>query len=56
MRSLRSSKCFKTTFELKVIAQKANAYSPCTAFSEIAFLGKFGLKTQNCQFKLKFCA
>ena len=100
MRSLRSSKCLKTTVELTFTTQKANACSPWTACSVFdwkylfwvnlvqklkiislswnfvprliqicripwwcslflfstgnTFLGKFGPKNQNCQFKLKF--
>ena len=58
MRSLRSSKCLKTTVELTFTTQKANACSPWTACSvfnwKYLFLGKFGPKTQNYQFKLKF--
>ena len=33
MRSLRSSKCLKTTVELKFTTQKANAFSSWTACS-----------------------
>ena len=60
MRFLRSSKCSKTTGELKFTAQKANACSPWTddylfCFRlEVHFLDKFGPKTQNCQLKLEF--
>ena len=58
MRSLRSSKCLKTTVELTFTTQKANACSPWTACSvfdwKYLFWGKFGPKTQNYQFKLKF--
>ena len=50
MRSLRSSKCLKTTVELTFTTQKANACSPWTACSvfnwKYLFLGKFGPKTQ----------
>ena len=58
MRYLRSSKCLKKTFELTFTTQKANACSPWIAlfcFQLEIFLGKFGSKTQNYQFKLKFC-
>ena len=59
MRSLRSSKCLKTTVELTFTTQKANACSPWTACSvfnwKYLFLDKFGPKTQNYQFKFKFC-
>ena len=52
MRSLRSSKCLKTTVELTFTAQKANAISSWTAYSvflfcfqlETPFLSKFGPK------------
>ena len=57
MRSLRSSKCLKTTVELTFTSQKANACSPrlFILFSTgNTCLGKFGPKTQNCQFELKF--
>ena len=43
---------FKNTVELTFTKQKANVCSPWTACS---FLGKFGPKTQNYQFKLEFC-
>ena len=56
---MRSSKCLKTTVELTFTAQKAKACSPWTACSvfnwKYLFWGKFGPKTQNYQFKLKFC-
>ena len=59
MRSLRSSRCLKTTAELTFITQKANActsWTACSVFNwEYLFLGKFGPKTQSYQFKLKFC-
>ena len=50
MRSLRSSKCLKTTVKLTFATQKANASSPWTAYSvflfcfqlETPFLSKFG--------------
>ena len=32
MRSLRSSKCFKTTVELTFTTQKANTYSPWSTY------------------------
>ena len=52
MRFLRSSKCSKTTVELKLTTQKANACSPwtvCSVFDwKYPFLCKFGPKTQNC--------
>ena len=55
---MRSSKCLKTTVELTFTTQKANACSPWTACSvfnwKYLFLGKFGPKTQNYQFNLKF--
>ena len=58
MRSLRSSKCLKTTVELTFTTQKANACSPwiaCSVFNwKYLFEGKFGVKTQNYQFKLIF--
>ena len=57
IRSLRSSKCSKTTVELPFTTQKANARSPwiaCSVFNrKYLFWGKFGPKTQNYQFKLK---
>ena len=52
MRYLRSSKFLKTTVKLTFTIQKANLF--CFQL-KIAFLGKVGPKTQNCQFKLKFC-
>ena len=90
MKSLRSSKCLKTTVELTFTTQKANACSPWTGFFWVnlvqklkiislswnfvprliqigripwwcspfplstghIFLGKFGTKNQNWQFKL----
>ena len=59
MRSLRSSKCLKTTVQLTFTTQKAHTFSPwtaCSAFNwKCFFWGKFGPKTQNYQFKLKFC-
>ena len=59
MRSFRSSKCLKTTVELTFTTQKAYAFSLRTACSvfdwKYHFLGKFDPKTQNYQFKLKFC-
>ena len=59
MRSLRSSKTLKTTAELRFTTQKANAcslWTACSVFNwKYLFLGKFGPKTQNYQFKLKFC-
>ena len=53
MRFLRFSKLI---VELTFPIQKAN---PCSLLdwlfcSVVPFLGKFGQKTQNCQFKLKF--
>ena len=58
MKILRSSKCSKATVDLKFTTQKASACSRWTACSvfdwKYPFLGKFGPKTQNCQFKLKF--
>ena len=50
MKSLRYSKCLNTTVELTFTTQKVNACSSVTAC-----LGKFGPKTENNQFKLKFC-
>ena len=59
LRSLRSSKCFQTTVELTFPTQKASACNPWTArslFNWKYFLGgKFGLETENYQFKFKFC-
>ena len=59
MRSLRSSKYLKITVRLMFTTQKANAcspWTPCTVFNwKYLFLGKFGPKTQNYHFKLKFC-
>ena len=59
MRSLRSSKCLKTTVKLTFSTQKANTCSPrttCSFFNwKYFFWGKFGPKTQNYQLKLKFC-
>ena len=58
MRSLRSSKCLKIKVELTFTTQKVNACNPWTALFcfqlKIPFLGKFGPKTQNYTFKLKF--
>ena len=56
MRFLRSLKCSKTIVELTFTTQKANACSLLDWLfcSVVPFLGKFGPKTQNCQFKLKF--
>ena len=57
MRSLRSSKCLKTTVELTFTTQKANACSPWTACSVFDWKYPFWVtlvKTENCQFKLKF--
>ena len=61
MRSLRSSKYLKTTVELTFTTQEANACSPwpaCCFFFNFKYFfgGKFGPKTQNDQFKLKFCS
>ena len=57
MRFLRSSKCSKTTVELKFATQKSKRLQSldCLFFfrMEIPFLGKFGPKTQNYQFRLK---
>ena len=47
MRSLRSSKCLKTTVELTFSTRKAKACSPwsiCSVFHWVN-LGKFGPKT-----------
>ena len=43
MRTLRNSKCLKTTVELTFTTQKANAWSPWTACS--VFNCKFGPKS-----------
>ena len=56
IRFLRSPKCLKTIVELTLTTQKANA---CRLLdwlfcSVVPSLGKFGPKTQNCQFKLRF--
>ena len=56
MRFLRPPKCSKSIVELTFHIQKAN---PCSLMdwlfcSVVPFLGKFGQKAQNCQFKLKF--
>ena len=56
IRFLRSPKCLKTIVELMLTTQKANA---CRLLdwlfcSVVPSLGKFGPKTQNCQFKLRF--
>ena len=53
IRSLGSSKCLKTTVGLTFTTQEANTCIPWTACS--VFNWKFGPKTQNYQFKLKFC-
>ena len=56
---LRSSKFVETTVELTFTTQNANTCSPwttCSVFNwKYLFLGKFGPKIQNYQFKLKFC-
>ena len=56
MRFLRSPKCSKTIVELTFTTQKAKPRSllDCLFCSVVSFLGKFGPKTQNCQFKLTF--
>ena len=56
MRFLRSPKYSKTIDELTLTTQKANACSLLDWLfcSVVPSLGKFGPKTQNCQFKLKF--
>ena len=58
-RSLRSSKCFKTTVELTFATQKANACSPWTACSvfdwEYIFWVNLVQKTQTYQLKLEIC-
>ena len=55
---LRYSKCLNTAVHLTFTTQKSNNCSPrtaCSVFSwKYVFLGKFGPKTQNYQFKLKF--
>ena len=59
MKSLRSSKCLKTTVELTFVVQQANACGPwtvCPVFDwKYFFFSKFDPKTQNYQFGLKFC-
>ena len=59
MISLRSSKCLKTTVELMFTTRKSKRLQSLDCLFcfqlEIPFLGKFGPKTQNYQFKLKFC-
>ena len=59
MSSLRPSKFLKTTTELTFTTQKASACSPCKPLFcfrlKVHFLHKFDPKTQNYQFKLKFC-
>ena len=59
MRSLRSSKCLKTTVELTFTTKKANTCSPwiaCSVFDWGYLLwGKCGPKTQILPVKLKFC-
>ena len=59
MRYLRPSKCLKATVKLTFTTRKVNDCSPWTACSvfkgKYFFLGKFGPKAQNYQFKLKFC-
>ena len=55
VRFLRSLKCSETTVELMLTTQKANAYSPWTACSVFDFWVNLA-KTENCQFKLKFCS
>ena len=54
--NFRSPKCSKTIVELTFPTQKANACSLLDWLfcSVVLFLGKFGPKTQNCQFQLKF--
>ena len=57
IRSLRSSKCLKTTVELTFTTQKANACSPWTACSVFNWKYLFWVnlfQNQNYQFKLKF--
>ena len=56
MRFLRSPKCLKTIVELTFTKQKADTCSLLDWLfcSVVPFLGKFGPKTQNCQFKVKF--
>ena len=56
MRFLRSPKCLKSIVELTFPIQKANPFTLlywlfCSA---VHILGKFGQKTENCQFKLKY--
>ena len=57
MRYLRSLKCSRTTIELTFTTQKANAWSPWTACSVFDWKYPFHvnlIKTEKCQFKLKF--
>ena len=56
MRFLRSPKCLKTIAELTFTTEKANACSLLDWLFcfVVPFSGKFGPKTQNFQFKLKF--
>ena len=57
MRSLRSLKCLKATVELTfTTSQRLQSLDFLFCFRlELPFLGKFVAKTQNYQFKLKFC-
>ena len=58
MRSFRSSKYLKTTVELTFTTQKGNACSLglfVLSSNGNTFLRRFGPKTQNYQFELKFC-
>ena len=57
LRSLRSLKCLKATVKLTFTTSQ-RLYSLDCLFCfrlELPFLGKFVAKTQNYQFKLKFC-
>ena len=57
MKFLRSLKSSRTTAELTITAQKANACNPWAAYSVLDWKYPFWInlvKTENCQFKLKF--
>ena len=53
---VQKSKLFKLTFNTKTNSNKQNSMVVFTfsVLDETPFLGKFGPKSQNCQFKLKF--
>ena len=58
MRSFRSSKFLKTTADLTITTQKQTflVLGLLVLFwTGNTFSGKFGLKTENYQFKLNFC-